>query len=149
LVVSWNDAADSQLSVFNEAWVIPCSVGLETAGIASRTSTASSVIFPYPVVSSCDGILRARYRNSLAQPDLLDPGRVYEYRVQLGSTSYVFAPGFRIRLEISSSNFPRFDRNLNTGGDFASESVARPAVQHVFHGGVRASQMVLPIVPQA
>jgi len=97
----------------------------------------------------CDGIVRARYRNSLARPDLLDLGRVYEYRIRLGSTSYVFAPGFRIRLEISSSNFPRFDRNLNTGGDFASESVARPAVQHVFHGGVKASHLVLPIVPQA
>jgi len=96
----------------------------------------------------CDGIVRARYRNSLAQPDLLEPGRVYEYRIQLGSTSYMFAPGFRIRLEVSSSNFPRFDRNLNTGGDFASESVGRPAVQRVFHGGPRASSVVLPVVPR-
>src|SRR5262245_30246368 len=96
----------------------------------------------------CDGIVRARYRNSLARAELLEPGRVYEYHIQLGSTSYVFAPGYRIRLEVSSSNFPRFDRNLNTGGDFATESVGRPAVQYVFHGGPRASCVVLPVVPR-
>lgn len=96
----------------------------------------------------CDGILRARYRHSLSQAELLEPGRVYAYRIQLGSTSYVFAPGFRIRLDISSSNFPRFDRNLNTGGDFAAETVGRPAVQRVFHGGGSASHVTLPIVPR-
>jgi putative CocE/NonD family hydrolase len=97
----------------------------------------------------CDGVVRARYRNSLAQAELLELGHVYEYHVQLGSTSYVFAPSSRIRLEVSSSNFPRFDRNLNTGGDFAGESTGRPAVQRVFHGGARASCVVLPVVPQA
>jgi putative CocE/NonD family hydrolase len=96
----------------------------------------------------CDGILRARYRHSLSHAELLEPERVYEYRIQLGSTSYVFAPGFRIRLQISSSNFPRFDRNLNTGGDCATESASRPAVQHVFHGGMRASCVILPVIPQ-
>jgi putative CocE/NonD family hydrolase len=97
----------------------------------------------------CDGIVRARYRNSLARAELLEPGRVYEYHIQLGSMSYLFAPGYCIRLEVSSSNFPRFDRNLNTGGDFATESVGRPAVQHVFHGGPRASYVVLPMVPRS
>ncbi|HEV8717777.1 MAG TPA: CocE/NonD family hydrolase [Candidatus Binatia bacterium] len=97
----------------------------------------------------CDGIARARYRNSLSRAELLEPGQMYEYRIQLGSTSYVFAQGSRIRLEISSSNFPRFDRNLNTGGDFATESIGRPAVQRVFHGGLRASCVVLPVVPQS
>ena len=97
----------------------------------------------------CDGIMRARYRNTLTRAELLEPGRVYEYRIQLGSTSYLFAPGYRIRLEVSSSNFPRFDRNLNTGGDFATETVGRPAIQRVFHGGARASCVVLPVVPTA
>jgi uncharacterized protein len=96
----------------------------------------------------CDGILRARYRNSLSRAELLEPGRVYEYRIQLGSTSYVFAPGYRIRLQVASSNFPRFDRNLNTGGDIATEQTGRLAVQRVFHGGVRASCVVLPVIPQ-
>jgi putative CocE/NonD family hydrolase len=97
----------------------------------------------------CDGIMRARYRNTLTRAELLEPGRVYEYRIQLGSTSYLFAPGSCIRLEVSSSNFPRFDRNLNTGGDFATETVGRPAIQRVFHGGARASCVVLPVVPTA
>jgi len=52
-------------------------------------------------------------------------------------------------LEVSSSNFPRFDRNLNTGGDIATEAIGRPAVQQVFHGGTRASYIVLPVVPKA
>lgn len=97
----------------------------------------------------CDGILRARYRASIAHAELLEPGRVYDYRIQLGSTSYAFAPGFRVRVEVSSSNFPRFNRNLNTGGDFANESTGRLAVQQVFHGGVRASHVLLPIIPQS
>ncbi len=97
----------------------------------------------------CDGILRARYRNSLSRAELLEPGRVYAYCIQLGSTSYVFAPGYRIRLQVSSSNFPRFDRNLNTGGDIATEQHGRTAVQRVFHGGVQSSHVVLPVVPQA
>src|SRR5262249_10619766 len=99
-------------------------------------------------VNLCDGIVRARYRTSLSRAELLEPGKLYEYRIQLGSTSYRFAPGDRIRLAVSSSNFPRFNRNLNTGGDFASETVGRPAVQRVFHGGLRASCVILPIVPQ-
>ena len=97
----------------------------------------------------CDGILRARYRNGLSRPELLEPGTVYEYRVQLGSTSFQFTPGERIRLEVSSSNFPRFDRNLNTGGPLGLEAAGRPAVQRVWHGGARPSHLVLPIIPPA
>jgi putative CocE/NonD family hydrolase len=97
----------------------------------------------------CDGIIRARYRNSLAQAELLEPGGVYEYHIQLGSTSRVFASGHCIRLQVSSSNFPRFDRNLNTGGDFATETAGRPAVQRVFHGGAKGSCVILPVVPAA
>jgi putative CocE/NonD family hydrolase len=96
----------------------------------------------------CDGILRARYRSGLSQPELLEPGKVYEYRIQLGSTSFVFAPGECIRLEVSSSNFPRFDRNLNTGGALGLESEGRPAVQRVLHGGAYPSHLVLPLIPQ-
>ena len=99
-------------------------------------------------INLCDGIVRARYRNPLRRAELLEPGRIYEYRILLGSTSFLFAPGHRIRLEVSSSNFPRFDRNLNTGGDFATETMGRPAVQRVFHGGSRMSHVVLPVVPQ-
>ena len=62
-----------------------------------------------------DGIVRARYRNSTAKAELVEPGKVYEYDIDLWATSNVFKAGHRIRLYVSSSNFPRFSRNLNTG----------------------------------
>ena len=65
-------------------------------------------------VNLTDGILRARYRNSTAQATPIKPGKIYEYKIDLWSTSNVFLKGHRLRLEVSSSNFPRFDRNLNT-----------------------------------
>ena len=89
-----------------------------------------------------DGILRARYRNSLAEPEPLKPGEPYELSLDLSVTSNVFLPGHRIRLEVSSSNFPRFDRNTNTGGVIADEA-AEPglvAVNRVLHGPDHPSQ---------
>src|SRR5581483_2824699 len=68
-----------------------------------------------------DGILRARYRDSLEHPTLLEPGAVYEIRIDMWATANLFAAGHRIRLEVSSSNFPRFDRNTNTGGVIAAD----------------------------
>src|SRR6266571_2897612 len=62
-----------------------------------------------------DGILRARYRDSKSTPSLVEPGRAYGYTIDLWATSNVFKAGHRIRVEVSSSNFPRFDRNTNTG----------------------------------
>jgi predicted acyl esterase len=95
-----------------------------------------------------DGILRARYRNSLAEPELLTPGRVYEVTVDLSVTSNVFLPGHRIRLEVSSSNFPRFDRNTNTGGSVTEDGDedARVAVNRVSHGPGHPSRLVLPVI---
>src|ERR1700729_1191442 len=95
-----------------------------------------------------DGILRARYRNSLAEPELLTPVEVYEITLDLSVTSNVFLPGHRIRLEVSSSNFPRFDRNTNTGSiitEDADEDVV-VAVNRVFHGPGHPSRLVLPII---
>jgi predicted acyl esterase len=128
-----------------EAFVHAATDGLDTDFTAKLTAVAPDG----RSLNLCDGILRARYRNSLSRAELLEPDRVYTYRIQLGSTSYVFAPGYRMRLQISSSNFPRFDRNLNTGGDIATEQRGRVAVQRVFHGGVQASHLLLPVVPHA
>jgi putative CocE/NonD family hydrolase len=88
-----------------------------------------------------DGILRARYRNSLSEPE-----QVYEVTLDLEVTSNVFLPGHRIRLEISSSNFPRYDRNTNTGGVIAQESLdqAIVATNRVLHGPEHPSRLVLP-----
>jgi putative CocE/NonD family hydrolase len=95
-----------------------------------------------------DGILRARYRNSLADPELLTPGQVYEMTVDLSVTSNVFLPGHRIRLEISSSNFPRFDRNTNTGGTITEdrEEDVQVAVNRIVHGPGHPSRLVLPVI---
>jgi hypothetical protein len=95
-----------------------------------------------------DGILRARYRDSLADPEPLTPEQVYEVTLDLSVTSNVFLPGHRIRLEVSSSNFPRFDRNTNTGGTVTEDGDedVQVAVNRVFHGPARPSRLVLPII---
>ena len=95
-----------------------------------------------------DGIIRARYRDSMSNPTLLEPGRPYRYEIDLWATSNVFKAGHRIRLEISSSNFPRFDRNTNTGNIIAEDTELRPALQTVFHDSQQASYVTLAIVPR-
>jgi len=95
-----------------------------------------------------DGIIRARYRDSMSNPTLLEPGRAYCYEIDLWATSNVFKAGHQIRLEISSSNFPRFDRNTNTGNIIAEDTELRPALQTVFHDGQQASHVSLSIVPR-
>jgi hypothetical protein len=95
----------------------------------------------------CDGIIRARYRAGFEQPKLLEVGSVYEYEIKVGVTSNVFKKGHRIRLEVSSSNFPRFDRNLNTGGDMYSTTEMRVAEQAIHHSAEYPSQLILPVIP--
>ena len=98
-----------------------------------------------------EGILRARYRETRgrAPGSLVEPGKVYEYKIDLWSASNAFLPGHRIRLEVSSSNFPHFDRNLNTGEDPATGSRIEVATQTVHHSKQYPSHLVLPIVPRA
>lgn len=95
-----------------------------------------------------EGILRARYRNSMTAPELLEPGTVYELNLNLWATANVFLPGHRIRLEVSSSNFPRFDRNSNTGGLVEQESPSQfqPATNRIFHNASHPSCLILPII---
>lgn len=93
-----------------------------------------------------DGIIRARYRESQTHPTLLEPGRTYEYVIDLWATSNLFKEGHCIRLEISSSNFPRFDRNSNTGHAFGQDTELLPAIQTIYHDIAHPSHIVLPIV---
>lgn len=95
-----------------------------------------------------DGIVRARYRNSTARAEAVVPGQTYPYRIELGATSNVFKAGHRMRLYVSSSNFPRFDRNDNTGEPSASANRMLKANQTIFHDRTRPSALVLPIVPR-
>src|SRR5206468_2834794 len=93
-----------------------------------------------------EGILRARYRNSTSTAEPLVPGKIYEYKIDLWSTSNVFLKGHKIRLEISSSNFPRFERNLNTGKDAAANSDFVKSDISIFHDAAHPSALLLPIV---
>ncbi len=95
-----------------------------------------------------DGIIRARYRRPRSSGSLIEPGVVYEYEIDLWSTSNVFKKGHRIRVEISSSNFPRFDRNTNSGESIGTDDVYASALQTVYHTSEYPSHVTLPIVPR-
>ena len=95
-----------------------------------------------------DGIIRARYRSSARQPTFITPGQVYEYTIDLWATSQVFKAGHRLRVEISSSNFPRFDRNPNTGAPLGEDTRLETAQQTVQHRGDYPSHIVLPVIPR-
>jgi putative CocE/NonD family hydrolase len=106
-------------------------------------------VFPDGTVRNLtDGIVRARYRKGTDKAVLLRPGELVEYTIDLWATSNVFKVGHRIGLEVASSNFPRFDRNLNTGGDFATETEMKPAVQTIHHDAEHPSRLILPVIPR-
>ena len=95
-----------------------------------------------------EGILRARYREGFDRKVLMKEGEVYEVHVPLSVTSNYFPRRHRIRLDVSSSNFPRFDRNLNTGGNNYDETTWAVARNTVHHSAERASYLLLPIIPE-
>jgi len=95
-----------------------------------------------------DGIIRARFRTSVAEPSLIRPGRIYKYDIDLWSTSHVLFAGHRLRLEISSSNFPRFDRNPNTGAPIGVDARLEMALQTIVHTADYPSHVKLPVIPR-
>jgi putative CocE/NonD family hydrolase len=95
-----------------------------------------------------EGIIRARYRDSDAHPTLIEPGEIYEYTIDLWATSFVIKPGHNLRVEISSSNFNRFDRNLNTGKDIGLDDEVLIARQTIYHNQQYPSNITLPIIPR-
>jgi len=130
----------------------PISMKLYAASSATDTDWVARLVDVHPdgfVQNLQDGIIRARYRGGKhASASLLEPGKVYEYDIDLWATSNVFLPGHRIRIEITSSNFPRFDRNLNTGEDPATATRMQRARQSVYHSARHPSYVQLPIIPQ-
>ena len=94
-----------------------------------------------------DGILRARFRNGIEQPDFINPGEIYEYVIDMGSTSNVFKKGHSIRVEVSSSNFPKYDRNANTGEPIGSDVQLISALQTIYHNRPYPSCIELPVIP--
>jgi uncharacterized protein len=96
----------------------------------------------------CMGLVRARYRDGLSKPRLIKPGEVLKYRIRLGPTSNAFLPGHRIRVDITSSDFPNYDRNHNTAADQNADRELAVAQQIVHHGNAHASKIILPWVPE-
>jgi putative CocE/NonD family hydrolase len=124
-------------------------VELVVASSAIDTDFTAKLIDVHPdgfAQNIVDGIVRARFRDSLLHPEPMEPGQPYIITIDLWSTSHVFLSGHRIRLDISSSNFPRFDRNLNGGLPLGTDTVAQIAHQTVFHDAARASRLKLPII---
>jgi len=93
-----------------------------------------------------DGIIRARYRHGYDKPELLKPGAVIEYELNMWATSYAFQAGEKIRIQVSSSNFPRFDRNSNCGGA-GGEGCVKKAYQTIYHDQKHPSRVILPVIP--
>lgn len=94
-----------------------------------------------------DGVIRARFREGFDQETLLEPGRVYRYDIDLWATSYRLSKGDRLRLDVTSSNFPRLARNLNTGAPFAQTATMAVAHQQIHARQGRDSHVLLPVIP--
>lgn len=127
----------------------PVCVTLYAASDAPDTDFTAKLVDVFPdgyAMNVAQGIIRARYRDSWEQPRPLEPGRVYQYAIDLWSTSNCFLRGHRIRVEVSSSNFPQFDRNPNTGNPFGLDTEFRTATQTVYHDADHPSHILLPIV---
>jgi len=128
----------------------PVKVILYAASSASDTDWTAKLVDVHPdgrPINLCDGIMRARYRESPGNPTLIQPGKIYRYEIDLWVTSNVFLAGHKIRVEISSSNFPRFDRNLNTGADFGKSAEIIKANQTIYHDVEHPSHILLPVIP--
>lgn len=139
----------------------PVKVILYAASSAEDTDFTAKLVDVHPdgkAYNLCDGIIRASRREASPDPKVIDPkviepkgiepGKVYRYEIDLWVTSNLFRAGHRVRVEISSSNFPRFDRNPNTGVPFGTGTELKPASQIVHHGGESASHILLPIIPR-
>lgn len=127
----------------------PVTVHLFASTSARDTDWTAKLVDVSPegfAMNLTDSILRARYRNSFARPELLQADKTYEYIIPIGNTSNVFKKGHRIRLEISSSNFPRFSRNTNTGGQPEKDTRFIVAHQTAYHDAAHTSYVVLPVM---
>jgi putative CocE/NonD family hydrolase len=123
---------------------------LYASSSARDTDFTAKLVDVYPdgrAIHIAEGILRARYRKSFERTELLEPGEIDEFRIAMAPTSNVFMKGHRLRVEISSSNFPRFDRNLNTGEPIATGTSWLISRQTVLHTSRYASHILLPVIP--
>ncbi|RMF84056.1 MAG: CocE/NonD family hydrolase [Nitrospinota bacterium] len=101
-------------------------------------------------INIADGIIRARFRDSLESPSLLEPHRIYRYTIDLTATSNLFLPGHAIRVEVASSHFPQYDANPNTGRPLGEDSRSDgiTATQVIYHDALHPSHITLPVIPR-
>lgn len=134
----------------------PITVTLSASSDAPDTDFTAKLIDEYPASKDfpsgfalivVDGLIRARYRNSLEKAELMQPGQIYEFTINLPPTSNVFKKGHHLRLDVSSSNFPKFDVNPNTGERIQFHTHTRIAHNSVYHDAQHASFVELPLVP--
>ncbi len=127
----------------------PVKVILYASSSAVNTDFTAKMTDVYPDGRSmriCEGIIRASHWNKGKAPSNIEAGKIYEYTIDLWATSNLFKKGHKIRVEISSSNFPRFDRNLNTGNYFATDTTMVKANQVIYHTEEYPSCIVLPVI---
>jgi putative CocE/NonD family hydrolase len=127
----------------------PLELHLFAASSARDTDFCAKLCDVYPDGRSFNvatGIIRARYRRSYFKPEFITPGDVYEYTINLGNTSQVFKKGHRLRIVINSSNFPEWDRNMNTGNPTGEDESGVLATQTVYHQTEYASYIDLPLI---
>jgi len=130
----------------------PVALKLFASSSALDTDFIAKLTDVYPdgrSINITEGVIRARFRANLwGRPRLLTPGRAYEFTVDMLVTSNVFRKGHRIRVDITSSNFPLWDRNLNTGNDPGTDTEMRIAEQTIYHDSDRPSRIILPVIPR-
>ena len=136
----------------------PIEVHLNISSTAPDTDFTAKLLDIYPPsndypdgyhMNLCDSILRTRYRNSWTEPEFMSPGEVYPITIELTPTSNLFKSGHRIRVDISSSNFPRFDINPNTGEAMGRHTRTQVAQNTIHLNTNHPSRIVLPVVPIA
>jgi putative CocE/NonD family hydrolase len=127
----------------------PVEVILYASSSAINTDFTAKLVDVYPdgrTIRLCEGIVRASFRNPKEPPSTIQPWKIYKYNIKLWSTSNLFKKGHKIRVEISSSNFPRFDRNLNTGVFPAIDTTYVKAIQKIYHNEKYKSCIILPMI---
>ena len=142
VLVYESEVLDSPLTVIG-----PLIVHLEVATTAADTDFTAKLVDVWPdgrAFNVQDGVFRLRYRNGYARPEPARSGEVYWIEIGLRAVAWQFRSGHRLRLEVSSSNFPRLARNLNTGGPAELEEDPVTAVNTVYYGGEQGSRLVLP-----
>jgi putative CocE/NonD family hydrolase len=128
----------------------PVELRLFASSSCRDTDFAAKLVDVYPdgrAYNVADGIVRAQYRNSFSTSELLTPGEIVEFVIRLGPVSQLFRAGHALRLDIASSNFPTFDRNMNTGRPVGEDAAGLPATQTVYHRTGFASCLLLPVIP--